>query len=79
MLTEVRLRLDGREGDVVGPTIPVNLPLPALGVEKGEPGGLDGDERVREIVGLGTTGLRAPLLFRVGLSAPLLNSREFSC
>jgi hypothetical protein len=74
-----RPRDDGRDGEPFGPVTPENLPLPARGVENGEPDGLDGDERVREIVGLGRIEAKVPLLFRVGLSAPLFKSREVSC
>lgn len=76
-----RPREDGREGEPFGPPRPENLPLPlpARGVENGEPDGLDGEERVREIVGLGRIEGKVPLLFLVGLSAPLFKSRELSC
>lgn len=74
-----RPREDGREGEAFGPATPESLPLPARGVENGEPGGRDGDESVRDIVGLGRIVGNVPLVLRVGLSAPLLKSRELSC
>lgn len=71
-----RTREDGMEGETFGPT---NLPLAARGVENGEPEGLDGEDSVRGIVELGNIVGKDPLVFRVGLSAPLVKSRELSC
>ena len=73
-------RLRGREGeDGVAPPILVSRPVSAFGVVKGEPDGRVGEDKVRDIEGLDKPELGPPVLFRVGLSAPVPRPRELSC
>jgi hypothetical protein len=75
VVADGRPRDDGTEGEAFIPATLEYLPLPARGVENAEPDGRDGEESVRAIVGLGRMMGKDPLVFRVGLSAPLLKSR----
>ena len=72
---DTRLRIKDKEGETV--ILDVRTPA-AFGVEKGDPGGRVGDDRLRDM-GLAMFKLALSLDFGGGLSLPGSRSRELSC